>query len=355
MNYVLYERRNGLPEIRIVEFADGATRIIEFPEPVYEAYPATNHEWQTQKLRYNYESLVTPSSVFEYDMITDTSILLKQAEVLGGYDPSEYTSERLFIPARDGTRIPISLVYRHTLPLDGTTPMLLRGYGSYGWPYPVTFTSTRLTLLDRGVAFALPHIRGGGELGKAWHDQGRMMHKMNTFTDFIDAAEYLIDRRYTAADRLIIEGGSAGGLLMGAVANMRPDIFKAVVSQVPFVDVLNTMLDASIPLTVSEYEEWGNPNNKEAYDYIKQYCPYTNLKAINYPAMLVKTSLNDSQVMYWEPAKYVAKLRVLKTDTNPLLLVTNMDAGHGGASGRYDRLRELALDYAFMFDQWGML
>lgn len=354
-HYVLYERRNGLPEIQIIEFADGASHTIEFPEPVYEAYPATNFEWETRILRYNYQSLVTPSSVFEYDVDTDTSVLLKQSEVLGGYDPSEYTSERLFIPARDGIQIPISLVYRHTIPMDGTSPMLLKGYGSYGWPYPVTFTSTRLTLLDRGVVFAFAHIRGGGELGKAWHDQGRMQHKMNTFNDFVDAAEYLIDRRYTAADRLIIEGGSAGGLLMGAVTNMRPDFFRAVVSQVPFVDVLNTMLDASIPLTVSEYEEWGNPNIKEAYDYIKQYCPYTNLKAMDYPTMLVKTSLNDSQVMYWEPAKYVAKLRVLKTDANPLLLVTNMDAGHGGASGRYDRLRELAQDYAFMFDQWGML
>jgi len=232
--------------------------------------------------------------------------------------------------------------------------MLLNGYGSYGSSYSVNFSSNRLSLLNRGFVVAIAHIRGGGEMGKAWHDQGRMMNKMNTFTDFIAAAEFLMEQKYTSQDRLVIEGGSAGGLLMGAVTNLRPDLFKAVISHVPFVDVINTMLDASLPLTVGEYEEWGNPNKKEEYDYMKQYCPYTNLAAKAYPTILVKTSFNDSQVMYWEPAKYVAKMRSLKTDKNPLLLVTNMGAGHGGASGRYDRLREIALDYAFMLEQMGI-
>jgi oligopeptidase B len=287
-------------------------------------------------------------------MDAHTSTLLKQTEVLGGYDKNQYASERLYATAKDGTRIPISLLYKKGFEKDGRAPMLLNGYGSYGSDYAVTFSSNRLSLLDRGFSIAIAHIRGGGEMGKAWHDQGRMMHKMNTFTDFIACAEYLIAQRYTSKDRLTIEGGSAGGLLMGAVTNLRPDLFKAVVSHVPFVDVINTMLDETLPLTVGEFEEWGNPKKKEEYDYIKQYCPYTNVAAKDYPAMLVKTSFNDSQVMYWEPAKYVAKLRSLKTDKNPLIFVINMGAGHGGASGRYDRLREIALDYAFMLQQAGM-
>jgi oligopeptidase B len=287
-------------------------------------------------------------------MDKQTSTLLKQTEVLGGYDKNQYASERLYATARDGARIPISLVYKKGFKREGHAPMLLKGYGSYGANYDVTFSSNQLSLLDRGFATAIAHIRGGGEMGKAWHDQGRMLHKINSFTDFIACAEYLIAQRYTAKDRLIIEGGSAGGLLMGAVTNLRPDLFRAVISHVPFVDVINTMLDESLPLTVGEFEEWGNPKKKEEYDYMKRYCPYTNVTAKAYPALLVKTSFNDSQVMYWEPAKYVAKMRSLKTDKNPLIFVINMGAGHGGASGRYDRLREIALDYAFMLQQAGM-
>jgi oligopeptidase B len=353
-HYALYERRNGLPEMRISEISSGASHRLAFPEPVYAAFPSTNVEWETTALRYSYQSLVTPNSVFDYDMNTRKSTLLKQTEVLGGYDPGRYTSERLYAMAKDGMAIPVSLVYKKGLKRDGRAPMLLTGYGSYGFPYPVTFSSNRLSLLDRGFVVAIAHIRGGGEMGKAWHDQGRMTNKMNTFFDFIAAAEFLIEQKYTSKDRLIIEGGSAGGLLMGAVTNLRPDLFKAVISHVPFVDVISTMLDASLPLTVQEYEEWGNPNKKKEYNYIKQYCPYTNLAAQSYPVMLVKTSFNDSQVMYWEPAKYVAKMRSLKTDKNPLLFVTNMGAGHGGSSGRYDRLREIALDYAFMLEQMGI-
>ncbi|MDZ7288621.1 MAG: S9 family peptidase [candidate division KSB1 bacterium] len=353
-HYVLSERKNGLPEIRITDLRTGVTHAIAFPEPVYSVFLSTNREWDTNKLRYSYQSFVTPSSIFDYDMDTRESTLLKQTEVLGGYDPSQYASERLHATAKDGASIPISLVYKKGFKRDGCAPMLLTGYGSYGAPSSIYFSSNRLSLLDRGFVFAIAHVRGGGEMGKMWHDQGRMRQKMNTFTDFIAVAEHLINQKYTAKDRLIIEGGSAGGLLMGAVTNLRPDLFKAVVSHVPFVDVINTMLDASLPLTVTEYEEWGNPNKKEEYDYLKKYCPYTNLAPKAYPAILVKTSFNDSQVMYWEPAKYVAKMRSLKTDKNPLFLVTNMGAGHGGASGRYDRLREIAFDYAFMLSQVGI-
>jgi oligopeptidase B len=280
--------------------------------------------------------------------------LLKQTPVLGGYDSTKYQSERVYSIASDGTKIPISLVYKKDLKRDGTRPALLYGYGSYGFPYSVNFSASRLSLLDRGVIVAIAHIRGGGEMGKEWHDQGKMLNKKNTFTDFISSAEYLTNEKYTSKDRLVISGGSAGGLLMGAVTNMRPDLFKAVISQVPFVDVINTMLDASLPLTVGEYQEWGNPNEKPAYEYMKSYSPYDNIAAKNYPAMLVETSLNDSQVMYWEPAKYVAKLRAMKTDNNVLILKTNMGAGHGGASGRYDFLKEVAFDYAFILGQVGI-
>ncbi|HEX8871414.1 MAG TPA: prolyl oligopeptidase family serine peptidase, partial [Candidatus Acidoferrum sp.] len=265
-----------------------------------------------------------------------------------------YASERLHATATDGTKIPLSVVYRKGTPRDGSAPLLLYGYGSYGLSMPVAFSSNRLSLLDRGFVYAIAHIRGGGELGKPWHDAGRMRHKMNTFTDFIASAEHLIAEKYTSTGRLAIEGGSAGGLLMGAVANLRPELFAVVISHVPFVDVLNTMLDASLPLTVGEYEEWGNPQVEEDYFYMKGYCPYTNLERKAYPKMLVKTGLNDSQVMYWEPAKYVAKLRTLKTDGNALLLKTNMGAGHGGASGRYDYLKEIALDYAFLLREMGI-
>lgn len=353
-HYVVYERKNGLPEVRITDFRTTQSHNLAFPEPVYSAFASTNREWNANKLRYSYQSLVTPSSIFDYDMDTRASTLLKQTEVLGGYDAKQYVSERLYATAKDGARIPLSLVYKKSVKRDGNATMLLNSYGSYGSSYSVSFSSNKLSLLDRGFVVAIAHIRGGGEMGKAWHDQGRMLHKMNTFTDFIAAAEFLVAEKYTSKDRLIIEGGSAGGLLMGAVTNLRPDLFKAVVSHVPFVDVINTMLDASLPLTVQEYEEWGNPNKKEEYDYMKQYCPYTNLAAKAYPTVLVKTSFNDSQVMYWEPAKYVAKMRSLKTDKNPLLFVINMGAGHGGSSGRYDRLREIALDYAFMLEQVGI-
>jgi len=352
--YVTSERENGLPKLRITEMQSGKAHYLEFPEPVYAAQVNQNKEFETTKLRFNYQSLVTPGSIFDYDMKTRKRELLKQTPVLGGYDAARYQSERIYATATDGTKIPISLVYKKDLKRDGTRPMLLQGYGSYGYPYPISFSASRLSLLDRGVIVAIAHIRGGGEMGKEWHDQGKMMSKKNTFTDFINAAEFLVEEKYTDKDRLVIMGGSAGGLLMGAVTNMRPDLFKAVVSQVPFVDVINTMLDASLPLTVGEYQEWGNPNEKAAYEYMKSYSPYDNIAAKNYPAILVETSLNDSQVMYWEPAKYVAKLRAMKTDDNVLLLKTNMGAGHGGASGRYDYLKETAFTYAFILGQMGV-
>jgi oligopeptidase B len=352
-HYVLQEREDGLPHVRVTRLSTGEAHRIAFPEPTYSVFPDHNREFETSLFRYSYQSLVTPSSVFDYDMDRREATLLKEQPVLGGYDRTQYASERLFAVAPDGVRVPISIVYRRGLP-GHSRPLLLSGYGSYGFPLPVTFSSNRLSLLDRGVGFALAHVRGGGEMGKPWHDQGRLRNKMNTFTDFIAVAEHLIREGYTASDRLVIEGSSAGGLLMGAVVNLRPDLFAAVLSRVPFVDVLNTMLDASLPLTVGEYEEWGNPNDKDDYDYIKGYCPYTNLRPGAYPAMLVKTSFNDSQVMYWEPAKYVAKLRTLKRDATPLLLKTNMAAGHGGASGRYDFLREIAFDYAFILSRLGI-
>ena len=353
-HYVLVEREGGLPHLRVTDFRTGASHRIAFPEPVYTAGSSTNAEYETGTYRYAYQSLVTPSSVFDYDMEQRDSKLLKQTEVLGGYDPSRYQSERVWATATDGTRIPISVVHRKGLARDGSAPMVLNGYGSYGSSQNPTFNSNRVSLLDRGVVFAIAHIRGGGEMGKTWHEQGRMMRKKITFTDFIAAAEHLIAQKYTARERLVITGGSAGGLLMGAVTNMRPDLFKAVVAEVPFVDVINTMSDASLPLTVGEFEEWGNPKNKAEYDYMKSYCPYTNTIARAYPALLVKTSLNDSQVMYWEPAKWVAKLRTLKTDHNPLLFKINMGAGHGGSSGRYDALRELAFTYAFILSQFAI-
>ena len=351
---VMLERENGLQHFRVTDLRTGEWHRVSMPEPAYTASPSTNAEFDATQFRYSYQSLVTPSSVFDYDMEKRASTLLKQTEVLGGYDPAQYASERIYATAQDGTKIPISLVYRKTTKRDGSAPMLLTGYGSYGFPYPVNFSSARLSLLDRGMVFAIAHIRGGGEMGKAWHDNVRMMNKRNTFTDFIAAAEHLIAQKFTAPDRLAITGGSAGGLLMGAVTNMRPDLFKVVVSLVPFVDVINTMMDASLPLTVGEWEEWGNPQKKPDYDYMKTYCPYTNLEKKAYPTMLVRTSLNDSQVMYWEPAKYVAKLRTLKTDANPLLFKINMAAGHGGSSGRYDALRETALDYSFILSQLGV-
>jgi oligopeptidase B len=328
---------------------------IDFPEPVYAVFPAQNREFQTNVFRFRYQSLVTPESVFDYDMDKKERKLLKRTEVLGGYDPARYASERLHAKAPDGTAIPISIVYRRDLKPQGSNPLLLSGYGSYGVPNNPSFSSDRVSLLDRGVVCAIAHVRGGGEMGKKWHDQGRMFAKKNTFSDFIAVAENLINEKWTSRDRLVIEGGSAGGLLVGAVVNMRPDLFKAAIARVPFVDVISTMLDSTLPLTVGEFEEWGDPRIREQYEYMRSYSPYDNIAAKAYPAMLVKTSFNDSQVMYWEPAKYVAKLRTLKTDTHPLLLKTNMAAGHGGASGRYDFLREVAFDYAFMLGQFGLM
>jgi oligopeptidase B len=344
---VVQERAGGFPRLAVIRLADGDTHEISMPEPVYSVGGSANAEFDTRTFRFQYDSYVTPDSEFEYDLDTRARRLLKQREVRG-YDAAQYASELVHAPAPDGTRIPVSMVFRRDRRRDGPQPLLLYGYGSYGLPMDVDFSSARLSLLDRGVIFATAHVRGGGEMGKRWHDQGRMMDKMNTFTDFIACAEHLVRKACTAPDRLVIEGGSAGGLLMGAVTNLRPDLFRGVVSEVPFLDVVNTMLDDTLPLTTGEYEEWGNPNNRAHYDYMLSYSPYDNLKPGPYPAMLVETSLNDSQVMYWEPAKYVARLRTLKTDANPLLLKTNMEAGHGGASGRYDYLKEIAFTYAFI-------
>jgi len=354
--YVACERADGLPRLRVARFAgEGAEARqavdIAFPEPVYSAHPHTNREFVTTKFRYSYKSLVTPGSVYEYDVETGDSTLLKQQEVPGGFDRELYASERLFATAEDGVKIPVSLVYRKDMKGEGTNPLHVYGYGSYGYSVPIGFNSNRLSLLDRGFVMAYAHIRGGGDMGKPWHDAGRLMQKRNTFTDFVAATEELLRGGYGDPKRVSAEGGSAGGLLMGAVVNLRPDLYRAIISHVPFVDVMNTMLDASLPLTVPEYEEWGNPNEPEAFEYMLSYSPYDNLKARSYPAMLVKTSLNDSQVMYWEPAKYVAKLRTLKTDDSVLLLHTNMSAGHGGASGRYDYLKEIAFDYAFLLKE----
>jgi oligopeptidase B len=352
-------RRMGLPTLTLTEFAAGdmlgQSREIRFPEPVYSAGTHINPEFETQAFRYSYQSLVSPASVYEIDVRTGDSALLKQQEVPGGFDPALYGSERVWAKAADGVKIPVSVVYRRdSFKRDSKNPLYIYGYGSYGYPLPIGFSASRLSLLDRGVVIAYAHIRGGGEMGDSWHDAGKMMVKRNTFSDFIAVTEELVAKGYGAKDRVAIEGGSAGGLLMGAVVNERPDLFRVVLSHVPFVDVMNTMLDASLPLTVAEYEEWGNPNEAEAFEYMRSYSPYDNLKAGDYPAMLVKTSLNDSQVMYWEPAKYVAKLRTLKKNGTPLLLHINMDAGHGGASGRYDYLKEIAFDYAFLLRELGV-
>ena len=351
-HYVVHERAEGLIRLRITE-ADGATHHVEFPEPTYEVSGDANAEFVTPHFRLRYQSFVTPASVYDYDVAGRRLLLLKRQPVLGDFDPARYRSERIHATAPDGARVPISLVYPVGTTRDGSCPMFLTGYGAYGIPYPVTFSSSRLSLLDRGVAVAIAHIRGGGELGKRWHDEGRMLGKRNTFTDFIAAADALVAAGYTARDRLVIEGGSAGGLLMGAVLNLRPQLAHGALLRVPFVDVINTMLDESLPLTVGEFEEWGNPKIPEHYEYMKTYCPYTNLTARPYPTILVRTSLNDSQVMYWEPAKWVARLRALNGGHPPLLFKINMAAGHGGSSGRYDALHELSFDYAWVLGALG--
>jgi oligopeptidase B len=351
---VLSERENGLPHLRVIDLRTGKMHRVTFPEPVYNATLAPNPEYAVDSIHFAFTSLVTPPSVYEYHLDTRQRKLLKRQEVLGGYDPSRYVSERIWATASDGTKVPISLVYRKDVKKDGTAPLLLYGYGSYGAVLPVGFNINRVSLLDRGVIYAQAHIRGGSDLGRDWYEQGRLRNKKNTFTDFIACADHLVKEKYTTRQRLCIQGGSAGGLLVGAVLNLRPDLCRAAVLQVPFVDVVNTMLDASLPLTVPEYKQWGDPNNPDDYFYLKSYCPYTNLAKKAYPSILVTTSLNDSQVMYWEPAKYVAKLRKLKTDTNPLLFKCNMAGGHGGSSGRYEVLKEQAFVTAFLLERMGV-
>jgi oligopeptidase B len=354
---VVVETTQALNRLRIHDFASGKWSNMSFSEPVYSVFPGGTPEYDTKTFRYNYQSFVTPSSVYDYSVETGQSTLLKRQEVLGGFDPTQYASERLWVTARDGEKVPVSIVYKKGRAKDGKSPLLLYGYGSYGISMSAGFSSSNFSLIDRGVAYAVAHIRGGKEMGERWHEDGMLMKKKNTFNDFIDCADFLVKNKWTSKDGLMIEGGSAGGLLMGAVVNMRPDLFRAVHSAVPFVDVMNTMMDATLPLTVGEYLEWGNPNEKKAYDYMKSYSPYDNLEKHAYPAILVTSSLNDSQVMYWEPAKYVARLRTLKTNQadRPLLLKMRMEtAGHGGASGRYDRLKDQAFEFAWFLSQVGI-
>jgi oligopeptidase B len=351
---VLSERKNGLIQLRIRKTADAAEHYVDFGEPAYLAYSSTNPEYASTKLRYNYTSLTTPNSVYDYDMNTKDKKLMKQQEVLGGYDAKQYVTERLYATAKDGTKVPISLVYKKGFEKNGAAPMLLYAYGSYGSSMDATFSSSRLSLLNRGFVYAIAHIRGGQEMGRQWYEDGKMMKKKNTFTDFIDCGEFLIKEKYTSKGHLYAQGGSAGGLLMGAVVNMAPDLWNGVIAQVPFVDVVNTMLDESIPLTTNEFDEWGNPKDKAAYEYMKSYSPYENVEKKNYPNLLVTTGLHDSQVQYFEPAKWVAKLRTMKTDKNLLLLHTNMEFGHGGASGRFDYLKDVALNFAFLLSLEGI-
>jgi oligopeptidase B len=351
---VVTERKEGLLQIRVRPWSGEDEHYLDFGEPAYSAYPTSNPEIDTDILRYRYSSLTTPSSVYDYQMETREKTLLKQDEVLGGYDPADYVSERLYAPARDGVRVPVSLVYRKGTEMDGDNPLLLYAYGSYGSSMNAGFSSVRLSLLDRGFVYAIAHVRGGEEMGRWWYEDGKLFNKKNTFTDFIDVAEFLVDEGYTSPEMLFAQGGSAGGLLMGAVYNMRPDLFKGIIARVPWVDVVTTMLDASIPLTTSEYDEWGDPNEEDYYWYMLSYSPYDQVEAKDYTNMLVTTGLHDSQVQYFEPAKWVAKLRAMKTDGNRLLLKTNMQAGHGGASGRYRRYRDIAFQYAFMLDLLGI-
>ncbi|WP_211462411.1 S9 family peptidase [Collimonas silvisoli] len=350
---VVSEKTDAQERSRIYNFAEHSWHTVQFDEAVYASHPGGTPEFTSHRYRLTYQSPVTPPTVFDIDMASGQRELLKQQEV-PGYDPTLYETKRLWATARDGVKVPLWTVAKKGLTPDGSAPLLLYGYGSYGIPAEATFSNSRISLLDRGVVFVEAHIRGGNDMGEHWHDDGMLMHKKNTFHDFIDSAEYLIQQGWTSPQRLIIEGGSAGGLLMAAVTNMRPELFHAVHAAVPFVDVMSTMLDASLPLTAGEYLEWGDPNQKPAYDYMRSYSPYDNIERKAYPAMLVTTGLNDSQVMYWEPAKYVAKLRAMKTDRHPLLLKVNMGAGHGGASGRYDAIKERAFEMAWMLSQWGI-
>ncbi|MBX2922774.1 MAG: S9 family peptidase [Chitinophagaceae bacterium] len=346
---VINERKNGLVQLRIKNISSGEDHYIDFGEPAYYAGLDDNPEFNSGTVRYTYTSLTTPGSVYDYNMQTKERKLMKQQEVVGGYDPKDYVSERLYATAQDGTKVPISLVYKKGYVKNGSAPLLLYAYGSYGHSTDAAFSANRLSLLNRGFVFAIAHIRGGQEMGRQWYEDGKMMKKKNTFTDFIDCGQYLIDQKYTSKEHLYAQGGSAGGLLMGAVTNMAPGMWNGVIAQVPFVDVVNTMLDTSIPLTTNEFDQWGNPQDKEAYEYMKSYSPYENIEKKNYPNILVTTGLHDSQVQYFEPAKWVAKLRTMKTNNNILLLHTNMNFGHGGASGRFDYLKDMALMYAFVF------
>jgi oligopeptidase B len=349
-NYlVISERKNGLVQLMVKDLKNNQEHYIDFGEPAYAASVGGNPEYNSTILRYNYSSLTTPTSVYDYNMYAKTKQLMKQQEVLGGYNPADYVTERMYATATDGTKIPVSIVYKKGFVKDGKAPLLLYAYGSYGASMDASFNSSRLTLLNRGFAYAIAHIRGGQEMGRQWYEDGKMMKKKNTFTDFIDVGKFLVKENFTSPQHLYAQGGSAGGLLMGAVVNMAPDLWHGVIAQVPFVDVVNTMLDESIPLTTNEFDEWGNPKNKEAYFYMKSYAPYENIEKKNYPNILVTTGLHDSQVQYFEPSKWVAKLRAMKTDNNILLLHTNMKFGHGGASGRFDYLKDVALNYAFLF------
>ena len=354
-NYlVIYERENGLEKIRIINIKTQDEHYVDFPEPVYSFWLGNNKEFNTDILRFKYTSLVTPITIFDYDMNIHKKEVKKQYEVKGGYNLEDYTTERIFAKDSYEIKIPISIVYKKDIHKDNNNPLLLCGYGAYGSNMDTYFSSPRLSLLDRGFIFALAHIRGGGELGEDWYQDGKLLKKKNTFDDFIICAEYLVSEGYTSKDKLIIEGGSAGGLLVGAVTNMRPDLFKVVIAEVPFVDILNTMMDSTLPLTMGEYEEWGNPNDKKYFDYIKSYSPYDNIEKKNYPIILVESSMNDTRVGFWEPTKWVAKLRAFKTDGNMILLRTNMGAGHGGSSGRYDWYKDVAFRYSFMLDIMGI-
>ena len=348
---VVTERFNGLNTIRIMPWSGEGAYYLPFESETYTAYTSTNVDFDTDILRYGYQSMATPASIIDFNMKTMEKQIMKEQEVLGGkFDKNNYTEERVWATAQDGTKVPISMVYRKELKKDGSNPLLQYAYGSYGYSMDATFSSTRLSLLDRGFIFAIAHIRGGEDLGRQWYEDGKLLNKKNTFTDFIDCSNYLIAEKYTSPAHLYAEGGSAGGLLMGAIANMAPQLYNGIIAQVPFVDVVTTMLDDTIPLTTGEYDEWGNPNNKKYYAYIKSYSPYDNVKSQDYPSMYVSTGLHDSQVQYWEPAKWVAKLRVFKTDNNAIYLDTNMNAGHGGASGRFEALKELAKEFSFLLD-----
>jgi len=352
---VVTERKNGLTHLRVIDWVDKSEHYIEFNDPAYLTYTFDNPEFNTDEIRIGYTSLTTPNTVYDYNMVTKNRETKKQQQVLGGkFDALNYTSERIYATSRDGVQIPISIVYKKGFNKDGNAPLLLYAYGSYGYSMDPTFSSVRLSLLDRGFAFAIAHIRGGQEMGREWYENGKLLNKKNTFYDFIDCGKHLVAQKYTSSAHLYAQGGSAGGLLMGAVVNMEPSLWNGVIAQVPFVDAVATMLDETIPLTTGEFDEWGNPKVKEYYNYIKSYSPYDNVKAQNYPNLLITTGYWDSQVQYWEPAKWIAKLRTLKTDDKLLLMRCNLDVGHGGASGRFQRYKEIAMEYTFLLDLEGI-